>query len=85
MQPSINVEENRFHTTDIKHAEYTKNTIIKALNEERITQDDVRLITEFVTEVAVTGNIKPCRKYKTYLNSHSYKGIHARISILRDR
>ncbi|MFA4849942.1 MAG: hypothetical protein WC626_09475 [Methanoregula sp.] len=64
MQPNINDEENRFHTTDLKHAEYTKGTITKALSEKRITPDDVLLIREFVTEVAVSGNIKPCRKFK---------------------
>jgi site-specific recombinase XerD len=55
----------RFHVTDEKYQQYTENTLSKAVDEKRITDDDARLIRIFVDNIAVTSSsLSPVRVFK---------------------
>ena len=55
----------RFHTTDEKYHQYTENTLSKAIDEKRITDDDARLIRIFVDNIAATSSsLAPVRVFK---------------------
>lgn len=64
MAASNTITKSRFHATDEKYVEYSRNIIINGLKEGLITQDDASLIQEFVNEIRATAQICPQRAFK---------------------
>lgn len=63
----------RFHSPDSKYAEYRKRCIITGVSEEKITERDADLITNFVLESG--SGCSPGRKYKmthTLVNARQF-------------
>ena len=58
------IQTNRFYSRDEKHAQYSENSLKKAISEGRITQDDANLIKEFVMEISAVRKITPKRVFK---------------------
>lgn len=58
-------QESSFHTTEAKYREYSNGALKKAVNSQRISQDDADLILEFVQETkAVNKKITASRCFK---------------------
>lgn len=58
------VTQERFHPSAQAYYGYAKNIITRGLEEKRITDDDARLIQEYVGEIASTSSISAGRVFK---------------------
>lgn len=58
------MQQNRFYMRDDKHAEYSENSLKKAILERRITQDDADLIKGFVMEISAIQKMSSKRVFK---------------------
>lgn len=81
---SNTIQLNRFYMRDDKHAQYSENSLKKAVNENRITQDDADHIKEFVMEISAIQKISPKRIFKYHyilVNWREFIGPFAEVSI----
>jgi integrase/recombinase XerD len=72
-----NIQISRFHPAESKLVKYSGNVLNRAIEEERITEDDSQLIQEFVSEISATRHISAGRGFKlhyTLVNLRDYVG-----------
>ncbi|PKG31120.1 tyrosine-type recombinase/integrase, partial [Methanoregula sp.] len=90
------VTQERFHPSAQKYYGYAKNIIARGLEEKRITDDDAKLIQEYVGEIASTSSISAGRVFKLtsiltnwreYIRpyrSNTISDVYRGINVLRD-
>ena len=74
----------RFHCSDTYYLEHTLGLLSKAVNINAITEEERKLIDEFMGELVATSHISPTRRYKlvgTIIRNHAYHPEYAKCSI----
>jgi len=66
MAATNSMQVSRFKPSDSTFVEYSGNVLTNALQDKRITNDDAKLIREFISEISATRHISKGRAYKLH-------------------